>query len=118
MSKTLGEILESNGNFKELTIILGDRKPLSFEYDELKKTLTDFVEVYSGGRLGANGSKLARSSEYRGDYNIYGRLVTKKKKGCSTYYAILNVNAKKDGWVRCGIKLEVDFTEGKHRFGI
>ena len=43
MSKTLGEILESNGNFKELTIILGDRKPLSFEYDKLKRTLTDFV---------------------------------------------------------------------------
>ena len=54
---------------------------------------------------------MARSNNYGRGYNIYGRLVTKKKKGCSTYYALLNVNAKKDGWVRCGIKLEVDFTE-------
>ena len=111
MSKTLGEILESNGNFKELTIILGDRKPLSFEYDKLKRTLTDFVEVYSGGRLGANGSRLARSNEYGGGYNIYGTIITKKKKGCSNYYTLLNVNAKRDGLVRCSIKLEVDFTE-------
>ena len=24
---------------------------------------------------------------------------------------MLNVNAKRDGWVRCGIKLEIDFTD-------
>ena len=76
MSKTLGEILESNGNFRELNAISGDRKPLNFEYDELKKTLTDFVEIYFGGRLGANCSRLARSNEYGGGYNIYGRMIT------------------------------------------
>ena len=110
-SKTVGEILDSNGKFRDVNMILGDRKSLGFEYDELKKTLTDFVEVYSGGRLGVNGSRLARSNEYRGDYNTYGMIVTKKKKGCSYYYTLLNMNAKRDGWVNCGIKLEVDFTE-------
>ena len=66
MSINIDEILETNGNFRELNAILGDRKPLSFEYDKLKKTLTDFVEVYSGGRFGANGSRLARSKESEG----------------------------------------------------
>ena len=58
---------------------------MRFEYDELKRTLTDFVEIYFGGRLGANSCRLARSNECGGGYNIYGRIVTKKKKGCSNY---------------------------------
>ena len=111
MSTNLGEILEPNGSFRELSEISGDRKPMTFEYDELKRTLADFVGIYFGGRLGANSFWSAKSNEYGGGYNIYGRLVTKKKKGCSNYYALLNVNAKRDGWVRCGIKLEIDFTE-------
>ena len=111
MFRNLGEILEPNGSFRELSGIVGDRKPMTFEYDELKRTLTDFVGIYFGRRLGANNCRLARSKEYGRGYNIYGRLVTKKKKGCSMYYALLNVNAKRDGWVRCGIKLEIDFTE-------
>ena len=41
-------------------------------------------------------------------YNIYGRLVTKRKKGCAYYYALLNTHAKADGWVRCSTKLESD----------
>ena len=73
--------------------------------------MTDFVDMYFSGRLGANSRGLARSNEYGGGYNIYGRLIAKKKKGCLYYYALLNVNAKRDGWVRCGIKLETDFTE-------
>ena len=30
----------------------------------------------------------------------------KGKKGFSHFYSLLNVNAKRDGWVRCGVKLE------------
>ena len=78
MSKTVSEILESNGKFNNVDIILGYRKPLNFEYDELKKTLTDFVEVHSDGRLGTDGS----------ENNIYGRIVTIKKRGCSNYYTL------------------------------
>ena len=77
VSKNLGEILESNGNFGELNEISGDRKPLIYEYDEIKRTLTHFVEIYFGGRLGANSCRSARSNECGRGYNIYGRLVTK-----------------------------------------
>ena len=45
------------------------------------------------------------------NFNIYGRLITKRKKGCSYYYSLLNANAKKDGWVRCKLQLEDDFFE-------
>ena len=44
-------------------------------------------------------------------YNIYGRIFTKKPKGCSHYYKILNANSKKDGWVQANIKLEAELTE-------
>ena len=47
-----------------------------------------------------------KNSHLNGEYNIYGRLVTKRKKGCSFYYSLLNAHAKSDGWVRCSIKME------------
>ena len=81
MFTNIGEIVESNSNLRESNEISGDRKPLIFEYDKLKRTLTDFVEIYFSGRLGRNGCRSARSNKYEGGYNIYGRLVTKKKKG-------------------------------------
>ena len=79
MFRNLSEILEPNGSFRELSGIVGDRKPMTFEYDERKSTLTDFVGIYFGGRLGANNCRLARNNEYGKGYNIYGRLVTKEK---------------------------------------
>ena len=44
-------------------------------------------------------------------YNLYGRIIAKKPKGCSYYYNILNANSKKDGWVQANIKLEAELTE-------
>ena len=100
-----------NGYFRKLDEIAEDKRPLEFEYKELRKTLTDFLDTYSGGRLWANSCKLGITSDNVRSYNIYGRLVTKRKKGCSHFYSLLNVNAKRDGWVRCGIKLENDLYE-------
>ena len=40
------------------------------------------------------------------DYNVYGRLVTKRKKGCSFFYSLLNAHAKADGWSKCCVKME------------
>ena len=48
------------------------------------------------------------NSHINGDYNIYGRLVTKRKKGCAFYYSLLNTHAKSDGWVKSSIKIESD----------
>ena len=47
-------------------------------------------------------------------YNIYGRIITKKPKGCSFYYEILNANSKKEGWIQTNIKLEAELTEFDH----
>ena len=111
-----GPIIDANGYFREIGNISEERRPLKFEYNELKKTLTDFVEIYSGGRLGANSCKLGMTNRNTEGYNIYGRLITKRKKGCSHYYSLLNIDAKRDGWVRCGIKLEDDlYDEGIDR---
>ena len=50
--------------------ISGDKRPLTIELNELKKTLTDFVGIYSGRRLGANSIRLARSNRNVEGYNI------------------------------------------------
>ena len=80
MYKNLDEIPDASGCFRELGNISGDKRPLTFEFNKLKKTLTDFVGIYSGRRLRANNSRLARSNRNGEGYNIYGRLITKKKK--------------------------------------
>ena len=74
----------------------------------------DFLDVYSVGKLGVNIGRSNITSHtnegyniYKG-YNIYGRLVTKRKKGCAFYYSLLNTHAKSDGWVRCSMKIESD----------
>ena len=79
--KHLDDIIDTNGNFKSLEEISEDKRPLEFEYRELERTLTDFLDIYSGGRLGANSGKLGLTSGNVGSYNIYGRLVTKRKRG-------------------------------------
>ena len=40
------------------------------------------------------------------EYNVYGRLVTNRKKGCLYFYSLLNTHYKTDGWVKCCIKME------------
>ena len=40
--ENLGEIFDRNGNFRDLSEISGDGRPLSLEFDELKRTATDF----------------------------------------------------------------------------
>ena len=101
--------MDGNGKLKNIENITSTRRPLEFEYREIKRTLTDFISIYSSGRLGANSAKQGTNSDTVSNFNIYGRLITKRKKGCSYYYSLLNANGKKDGWVRCGQKLEDDF---------
>ena len=83
--KRLDEIIDENCYFRKIGNISEDKRPLEFEYNELKKTLTDFVHIYSGGRLGANSCKLGMAGSNIESCYIYGRLVTRRKKGCSHY---------------------------------
>ena len=58
--------------------------------------------------MGVNIGRGINSKSANNGYNIYGRLVTRRKKGCAYYYAMLNTHAKTDGWIRCSTKLEAD----------
>ena len=68
--RNLDDIIYANGYFRKLDDIAEDRRPLEFEYKELKKTLTDFLDIYSGGRLGANSCKLGITGDNDMSYNI------------------------------------------------
>ena len=78
--RNFDDIIEANGKFRKLDDMADDRRPLECEYKELKKTLTDFLDIYSGGRLGANICKLGITVDTNRSYNIYGRLITKRIK--------------------------------------
>ena len=104
----LSSIIDKNGNFIGIGEVRGCRKPYEYEFNALKKVTKDFLDVYSGGRLGANrvhGGGIRHMNE---DYNVYGRLVTKRKKGCSFFYSLLNAHAKADGWSKCCVKMEYE----------
>ena len=49
-----------------------------------------------------------------GTFNLYGRIVTKKAKGCSCFYELLNANSKSDGWTLTELKLLSEMTDFKN----
>ena len=48
------------------------------------------------------------TNEMENGFNIYGRIVIKRKRGSSFFYSLLNSQAKRDGWAQCSTKLESD----------
>ena len=79
-NKNLDDIIDNNGDFRNPDRIDESRRPLEYEYSELKKTLKDFLDIYSSGRHGTKGGRPGVSDNSNGSFNIYGRLVTKRKK--------------------------------------
>merc|ERR1711888_254978 len=102
----LNNIIDCKGNVREIDAVICSRKPYEYEFCVLKTVIRDFLDIYSGGRLGANSNRGSRNDNVNGEYNIYGRLVTRRRKGCSYFYSLLNIHAKTDGWVKCCTKLE------------
>ena len=49
-----------------------------------------------------------------GTFNLYGRIVTKKAKGCLFFYELLNANTKTDGWVLPKLKLVAEMSDFKN----
>ena len=67
-----------------------------------------------GEERGLEGSWLVKMRQKIGTFNLYGRIVTKKAKGCSFFYELLSANAKKDGWVLPEIKLVAEMMDFKN----
>merc|ERR1711891_129781 len=103
---TLNSIIDEKGNLVGIDKVRSSRKPFDYEYNALKGVTEDFLDVYSGGKLGANSRHGDNIRHMNVTYNIYGRLVTKRKKGCNFFYSLLNAHAKSDGWTKCSLKME------------
>ena len=46
-----------------------------------------------------------------GNFNVNGRIVHKKARGCSTFYKLLSYEDKKDGWDSASRSMERDLTD-------
>ena len=103
----LNTIIDREGNLKDVNEFNNSKKPFDYEYKELKVVLKDFLDTYLGSRLGVDRREVA-TNEVENGHNIYGRIVTKRKKGSSFFYSLLNTHARRDGWAQCSIKLESD----------
>ena len=78
---------------------------------DLKKTLKNFIDSSFGEKRGLEGGWLGKFRLKMGTFNLYGRIVTKKIKGCSYYYELLCANFKSDGWVIPELKLIAEMTD-------
>ena len=91
--ENLDVIIDSKGNFRELDSVNSDRKSFEYEHSEWRCVVKDFFDIYSGGKLGANNHKAVAYNLGGKEYNVYGHIVTKMKKGCSYFYSVLNTHA-------------------------
>ena len=64
------EIVNSNGGLTNWENLNGDKRPLYFEFEEIKRTLTDFVEMSSSKGQGMASGWLAKIRRTIHHYNI------------------------------------------------
>ena len=91
-------ILNREGKVKDLNELMGTKKPLNYEIVELRRTPISFILSYSDEGRGLDSGLLEKTRRSLYVYNLYGRIITKKPKGCSFYSELLNVNAETEGW--------------------
>ena len=82
-----------------------------FEYLDLKKTLKCFIDSMFGDGRGLDSGWLEKFRMKMDTLNLYGRIVTKKSKGCSYFYGLLCIKHKADGWTSPELKLLAEMTE-------
>ena len=102
------------GVLKILRTFFGPKKPMHLEFSELKKTLKSYLESAFGEERVLNGGWLGKIRQKIGTFNLYGRMVTKKAKGCSYFYELLNAKAKSDGWILPEPKLLSEMADFKN----
>ena len=102
------------GALKIGKIFLDQKKTIYFEYLELKRTLKNFLESAFGEEKGLNDGWLGKVRQKIGTVNLYGKMVTKKAKGYSFFYKLLNAKAKSDGWILPELKLLTEMADFKN----
>ena len=80
-NETLNILLDRFGNFKNINDFLGPKKPMHFEYLDLKKTLKSFIDSTFGDGRGLDSGWLEKFRTKMGNFNLYGSIVTKKTRG-------------------------------------
>ena len=104
------DILTHHGDWKEVNDYNTTQRPAFFELSALKRAIGDHIEEhkYQGGN---NYMECIRGIKPNiGIFNIYGRIVHKKAKGCSHYYDLLSTHDRSDGWEGPCNKMESDLT--------
>ena len=81
----INTLLNSKGCIKNINEFFGPKKPVSFELNELNKTLKSFLESSLGEERGMEGGWLIKMRQKIGNFNLYGRIVTRKARGCSFF---------------------------------
>ena len=110
----LNMLLNNTGSKKNIEDFYGPKKTVSFEFLELKRTLRNFLDSSFGEERGLEDGWLVKIRQKIGTFNLYGRIVTKKAKGCSFFYELLNANAKTDGWILPELKLLTEMANFKN----
>ena len=105
------DILDHQGDLKESKSYNTLQKPILFELIAIHNAIGEYIDEYKY-RCADNFAECIRGiGPCIGIYNIYGRIVHKKAKGCYYFYKILSTHDRKDGWESACNRMESDLTE-------
>ena len=90
-------LLKSDGNWKTEEFFPTGQKPISFELAALKNAMKTKIEQLRNNCVKNYEECLVGIKPEISNYNIYGRILFKRAKGCSYFYKLLCVSDKRDG---------------------
>ena len=91
------DILDHHGDLIESENFNTIQKPISFKLSDIHNAIGEYIDEYKY-RCADNYMECIRGIRRSiGIFNIYGRIVHKKAKGCSHFYKMLSTHDKR--WV-------------------
>ena len=98
------DILTHHGDWKVSENYNMLQKPAFFELSAIQNAIGDYIEEYKYRCLDNYMECIRGIKPSIGIYNIYGRIVHKKAKGCSHFYKTLAHMTKKMDWMAHAIE--------------
>ena len=86
----LHKVLDSDGNLCTFNNLRTPKQPVRMEYDAFEKAIRKKLEILKTHYYDDFCAFLKKFKPIFGIFNIYGRIVLKKNKGCTFFYKLVN----------------------------
>ena len=105
------DVLNSSGDWRMTSEYPIGQRPVFYELIALEKATRGNISEHLHKCGKAYMDCVREIKPIIRNYNMYGKIVNKKVKGCSHFYKLLCANDKTDGWVASCNRTERDLTD-------